>query len=202
MLNASHALAASDPGGAAVNGTTGAILLIGGMVAVLSSVAIFFGRGRRRQVSMQKSLVEDVRIGLDLLALQIEELSPTASAAAADAWDRLSAARRLAAESDAIPVLRAVRHTLLEGLAAAHAARTAAGLNAGPVPPPPSEIPTIDHPEQVTVGGHAWTAQPAYRPGFVHHFPGGKLDGVVVPGGWYAEPFWESLLLTPSDAVR
>ena len=190
---------APNPGGSSIDGRSGAILVIGALIALICAVALFFGRGRQRRMTVQRALADDVAIGLGYLAEQVEGLpegDAASNAASDEARERLSAARALAAESDAVAVLRAVRHTVLEGLAAAHAARAAAGLDAGPTPPPPSEVPITDQAADVTVDGLTWVVQPAYRPGFVHHFPGGKLAGVLVPGGWYSEPFWERLLTT------
>ena len=186
---------APNPGGSSIDGRSGAILVIGALIALICAVALFFGRGRQRRMTVQRALADDVAIGLAYLAEQVEGL-PEGDVASDEARERLSAARALAAESDAVAVLRAVRHTVLEGLAAAYAARTAAGLEAGPTPPPPSEVPTTEQAADVSVDGLSWVVQPAYQPGFVHHFPGGKLRGVLVPGGWYSEPFWERFLTT------
>jgi hypothetical protein len=195
-------VAAPDPGGSSVNGTTGAILVIGALVAIVISIAIFFGRGHRRQVSTQQALSDDVAIGLTFLAEQLAGIDASASVAASDAWNRLATARGVAANGDAIPVLRATRHTLLEGLAAAHVARTEAGLDPGPVPPSPSEVPTTEQAAEIVVDGLVASVWPMYRPGFVHHFPGGTIGRVAIPGGWYAEPFWERLLLSDADESR
>lgn len=192
------ALAAQDPGGTSIDGRTGAILVVGILVAVVVSIALFFGRVRRRRVSMQKALDDDVAIGLRYLDEQLDGLPVASSQAVLDASGRLAVARSALADDRSVPVLRAVRHTLLEGLAAAHFARAEAGLDPGPVPPPPSEAPMATAAADVTVDGRTWSVSPAYRPGFGHHFPGGRLSGVAVAGGWYAEPFWERLL-TPDE---
>jgi hypothetical protein len=192
--------AAPDPGGSQISGTTGAVFVIGVLVALVLSIAIFFGRGRQQRVSRQKALGDDVAIGLRFLAEQLEGIEPAASQAAADAWNRLTAARAIVETGDSEGISRAARHALLEGLAAAYVARGDAGLEPGPVPPPPSDVPVVPSEQQVTVDGRISRVLPAYRPGFVHHFPGGRFGRVLLPGGWYAEPLWEGFLLPPGPS--
>lgn len=191
--------AVQDPGGATLGSTTAYVLFLGVILAVVLSFLLLFGIGQRRDRRVRRALAADLDRGFALLTRQLADLPGAtvpsdAGQAERDARDRLAVARETAARGQQLPVLRAVRHTLLEGLAAAHAARSEAGLEAGAVPPPPNDAPLTDTPVDVVLGGRTFTAWPAYRPGSVHHFAGGTLDGVAVPGGWYAEAFWTELL--------
>jgi hypothetical protein len=186
-----------DPGGSSVGGGGVYVFVVGVIVAVLLSLLLFFGLGQLRDRKARREFARDLEQGFALLERQLDGLASHGNRAADEARNRLTAARALMEHGAGLPVLRAVRHTLLEGLAAAHFARRAAGLDAGAVPPPPNEAPLTDSPVTVEVRGTAHTGLPHYAPGSVHHFPGGILDGVEVPGGWYADAFWEAVLLDP-----
>jgi len=199
-------LADQNPGGVSVGGVTGVVVVLGLAAATLLSLLLIFGVGRGRTRRLTTELAADVEHGLVLLAAQLEEVrAPAADSggqlALHDAQERLAAARGLHAEAPArsLPVLRALRHMLLEGLAAAHEARRSAGLDPGPVPPPPTDAPLVGQASTVQVAGVSREAHPTYVPGAVHHFGGGRLAGLDVPGGWYAEAFWVPLLEQRSD---
>lgn len=111
-----------------------------------------------------------------------------------DARERLDAAAALRASSPSLPVSRRCRHLLLEGLAAVHFGYEAAGREPGPIPPPPTAAPLVESPVRVRVGDAEHVALPAYAPGYRCCYSGGLFDVAEVPGGWYADPFWEDLL--------
>ncbi|HVV30005.1 MAG TPA: hypothetical protein VHC41_03930, partial [Mycobacteriales bacterium] len=146
------------------------------------------------------AFARDVAQGLALLAAQLDGVP--AGLARTDAQGRLARAKEIAATGRGVPVLRAARHTLLEGLAAAYDARSASGLPVGAPPPPPNDAPVTAEPVDVVVDGRTYRALPAYRPGSVHHFAGGDLAGVSVPGGWYETPFWEPLLVADTEKAQ
>lgn len=191
-------LAGQNPGGVSVSGALGVILLTGLVVGTGLVVLLVLGVGRIRQRRATAALAADIDRGIVLLADSLarapREAGEPACRARQDAADRLAAARALRAAAGTPPVLRAVRHTLLEGLAAAAEARRLGGADPGPVPPAPGRAPLVAEPVTVQVAGRAYTAYPGYRPGVAHHFPGGRLAGVQVPAGWYAEDFWARLL--------
>jgi hypothetical protein len=221
-----------NPGGVSVGGVTGVVIILGLAAATLLSVLLLFGLGRGRARRVTGELAADVERGLALLAEQLNELAtePIAGAQGAgaqgagaqgagaagasapagaelarrDAQERLAAARELhgAGPGRNLPVLRAIRHILLEGLTAAHEARRLAGLDQGPMPPPPTDAPLVAALTPVEVAGLTWQANPGYVPGAVHHFGGGRLAGVDVPGGWYAQAFWVPLLEPPQSAPQ
>lgn len=187
--------ASQDPGGADLGRRAVylflLVLLVG--VAVLGGAA--FTRSELRNRRRRRELAADVERGFAFLERQLADLSASGDPATTDARERLTAARVLARNGSQPPVLRAVRHTLLEGLAAAYCARQAAGLRPGPVPPLPNAAPLTDVPVLVEISGRTYTGLPAYAPGSPYHFAGGTLADTEVPGGWYAEPFWAQLLI-------
>lgn len=190
---------AAGTGGTAVGGSTGAVVIIALLVVALVSIVVFFGRGRAARTSIQQELAADVKIGFAYLARQLQDVPDAAGTALVEARERLASAQAVAAAGTTMPVLRAARHTLLEGASAAWEARRSAGLDPGPIPPPPSNAPVTPRMVTVEVAHRSWTAHPSYVPGAVHHFAGGPLNDDHIPGGWYAEPFWEPLL-APADA--
>jgi hypothetical protein len=188
-----------DPGGTSLSTGSVYVLFFGILLAVLLSCLLIIGRGRWRERTLDRDLARDLDRGFALLERQLADVPIEGLPAAADARERLAAARALYGRGSGLAVLRAVRHTLLEGLAAAHYARTAAGREPGPRPPSPNDAVLTAERVDVELAGVVRVAQPRYEPGYVHHFAGGTLAGVEVPGGWYAEPFWDELLLGPTE---
>jgi hypothetical protein len=47
----------------------------------------------------------------------------------------------------------------------------------------------------VQVGDEVHEASPQYVPGRPHWYEGGYYGGQPVPSGWYAVPFWQTMLL-------
>jgi hypothetical protein len=70
------------------------------------------------------------------------------------------------------------------------------GLDPGPdVPMPEGQGPQLTEPARVQVGEDAYDGSPRYEPGRPHYYEGGYYGGQAIPGGWYATPFWQTLLL-------
>jgi len=176
-------------------------------LATVMGLLVTVGRGRRRARLALRLLREDADGFIAYLAARVAALAdaPTTDEAgrraAADASERLDAARALRARADQPAVLRAARRAALEGLAAAYDSARRLGIDPGPEPPPPTPAPMVQAPTAVDVAGARQTAMPAYAPGFAHHFGGGLLAGTAVPGGWYATPFWQPLLLDDDEAL-
>lgn len=197
---------APNPGGVSLGTAPGLFVLVMLFVGTMLSLIVTFGRSRRRLRDVASQLSADVETGLLLLSSRIEGLAGAdphgdAACALSDAEGRLAAARTLRAESAEPVVSRAVRRILLEGLAAVSEGDRLAGRDPGPPLPPPTPAVITDHAVRVMVAGAAYIAQPGYRPGFPYHYSGGVLGADEAPGGWYASPFWESLVaeLSPSS---
>jgi hypothetical protein len=161
----------------------------------VGGLAFYSRRKKQRALATARARVEPY---YDRLANEVNTLDPkdnaTARQAVADASERYNTAGSQLATADTIEKFASARRTTLEGLYAAVTARKALGLDPGPELPPIEEPQgeQLTQPQQVTVQGNNYQGYPQYTPGAPYYWGGGR----GVPGGWYATPFWETLLLT------
>jgi hypothetical protein len=160
----------------------------------IGGLAWYRRRQKKRELDLARAKVMPY---YDRLASEVSSLDPkdddTALQAIADASERFDAAGSQLATADSVEKFAQARRTTLEGLHAAVTARKALGLDPGP------ELPPIDSPRgeqlaearEVNVQGKAYQGYPDYTPGAPYYYGG----GYGVPGGWYATPFWETLLI-------
>jgi hypothetical protein len=165
------------------------------VIALLLGGVSFYQRGqRRRRLAEARANVEPY---YDRLAAELNSLDPKDNAVArqalSDASERFTSAGSQLQGADSVQRYLLARRTVLEGLYATSTARTALGLDPGPPLPPIYEGPEqqLTESQTVTVRGQNYQGYPSYTPGAPYYFGG----GVGVPGGWYATPFWETLLL-------
>jgi hypothetical protein len=172
-------------------------------VGALGGGAYLFVRGRRQKKETRQSL-EDARADVESLygrlGSDVQLLYPgddaIARQALADAGERYNATGALLAKADTLGEYAAARRTAVEGLAAARVVRERLGLDPGPeVPLPPGTGPQLEAPARVRVGDEEYEGSPRYTPGRPHYYEGGYYGGQRIPGGWYATPFWQTLLL-------
>jgi hypothetical protein len=166
------------------------LLAVGGLALYLWSRR----RRRLRELSDARAAVLPLyeRLGAELNNLEPGD-DARARQALRDAAERYTAAGAQLATADSIAKYEYAGRTALEGLYAARAARQALGLDPGP-PLPSMARPDAEHldrPRQVTVGDQTYQGYPGYTPGAPYYFGG----GYGIPGGWYAFPFWETLLV-------
>jgi uncharacterized membrane protein YgcG len=167
-----------------------AVLGAGGIAGLL-----WYRRRRtKRELDLARSKVMPY---FDRLAGEVNTIDPknddVAVKAMADASERYAAAGLQLDTADSVEKYAQARQTTLEGLYAARTARKALGLDEGP-PLPPASDPhgdQLSEPQEVTVQGKTFQGYPSYTPGSPYYYGG----GYGVPGGWYATPFWETLLL-------
>lgn len=186
----------SDGGGAG-SGAFLALLAVGGAAA---GVAVLRRNSKRQAKSFEaaRADVESLhgRLGADVSMLAAGDDDVVARQALADAGERYTMTGALLARADTPGEFAAARRTAVEGLTAARVARQRLGLDPGPeIPLPPGQGPQLQAPGRVQVGDEEYEGSPTYAPGRGHYYGGGILGGRVVPGGWYAVPFWETLLL-------
>jgi hypothetical protein len=143
--------------------------------------------GRRAEVL---SLYD--RLGHDVSNVDAKD-NEVARQALADAAERYTATGSLLEHADTDGEYDAAKRTALEGLYAARTARTALGLDPGAEIPPvaPAVGEQLTEEREVEVGDKSYRGYPTYTPGSPYYYGGGG----GVPGGWYAFPFWETLLL-------
>lgn len=180
----------------------GTVLAVLGLLG-LGGAAYVFSRSRRRKQQAAKDMegsradIESLynRLGADVSNLHPGD-DPVARQALADAAERYNATGALLSSADTHGEFEAARRTVAEGIAATRLARQRLGLDPGPeVPPPPAQGPQLSRREAVRVGDEEYEGSPTYAPGRRHYWGGGMLGGAMVPGGWYAVPFWQSMLV-------
>src|SRR5664280_403602 len=183
-------------------GSSGAgvvVLLVLLLLGALGLGGFVVSRRRRRERELS-NLKADVRSVLDRLGGDVTTLDPGDNAVARqainDASERYTAAGGMIASADTPEKLAVVRRTALEGLAMTRVARKALGFDPGPeIEPAPSSAQQLTAAERVRVGDRDYEGYPAYTPGAPHYFGGGMVGGGFVPGGWYAMPFWEGMMI-------
>jgi hypothetical protein len=194
----------SGSGGTATSsggGYGGALILaVLALIAVVGGVALY-GRTRatrRREMEGLRADVESLynRLGSDVSTLSAGD-DPVTRQALSDAAERYNATGALLSHADTPGEFAAARRTAVEGLMAARTARQQLGLDPGPeIAPPPGSGPQLTQEQRVRVGDQEFEGSPNYTPGRGHYYGGGFHNGQPVPGGWYAFPFWETMLMT------
>lgn len=192
----------SSSDGSSSGGASGLLplLLVGG--AGLGGYALLKSRrGKRENAQALEDARADVESLYGRLGSDVQLLSPgddaIARQALADAAERYNATGALMAKADTLGEYAAARRTAVEGLAMARVVRERLGLDPGPdVALPPGEGPQLDAPTRVQVGDEEYEGSPRYEPGRPHYYEGGYYGTQHVPGGWYATPFWQTLILS------
>lgn len=179
----------------------GTAVVLGGLgLAAAGGGAFLYSRSRRRRLTELESSRADVeslynRLGSDVATLSGGD-DQVARQALADAAERYNATGALMSQADTPGEFEAARRTAVEGLTAARVARSRLGLDPGPdIPAPPGSGPQLQAAERVKVGDQEYDGSPDYQPGRQHYYGGGTVNGQMVPGGWYAMPFWETMLI-------
>jgi hypothetical protein len=181
------------------SGGSGAVPWVLGGIGLLGAGgagAWVLSRRRRRQKEMEGRRAEVLSL-YDRLGADVQNLhggdDPVARQALADASERYTATGSQLSQADTHQEYDVARRTALEGLQAARTARKALGIDPGPDLPPiaPAYGEQLSTPQQVQVGDRTVQGYPEYTPGAPYYYGGGG----GYPGGWYAFPFWETLLL-------
>lgn len=183
-------------------GGRGVLALLGiGVVGGGAWWVVSSRRRRKADAQAQEDARADVeslygRLGSDVSLLSGGD-DEVARQALADAAERYNATGALMSTASSPAEWAAARRTAIEGITAARVARERLGLDLGPeVPPLPAGIvPQLAEDATVQLGEQVFEGSPAYQPGRPHWFEGGYHGETVVPAGWYATPFWQSILI-------
>jgi hypothetical protein len=158
---------------------------------------------RRRKEQQLADAREEALRWYDRLGGQIANLpggtEPAVKQSMVDAGERYNAAGAQLERADSPKQYELARETALEGLAYIRAARTAMGLDPGPEVPALAAqrgVGTITEEREVAVQGHNYKASPQPASDTPYYYPGGRVQGRPVPGGWYSEPWWKGALAT------
>lgn len=160
---------------------------------------------RRRNKHKRLKELEDARADVESLyhrlgsdvSLLFAGDDKVAQQALTDAGERYNATGALMAKADTLGEFAAARRTAVEGLAATRLVRERTGHDPGPeVPLPPGSVPALQEPARVQVGEEEYDGAPQYSPERPHYYEGGYYGSQQVPGGWYASPFWQTLILS------
>jgi hypothetical protein len=161
---------------------------------------MFWRRRKERQLADAR---EEALRWYDRLGGQIANLpagtEPAVKQAMVDAGERYNASGAQLDRADSPKQYELARETALEGLAYIRAARTAMGLDPGPDLPPLAAqrgVGSITQDREVDVQGHNYKASPRPASDTPYYYPGGRVQGRPVPGGWYSEPWWKGALAT------
>jgi hypothetical protein len=160
----------------------------------IGGLAWYRRRRRKRELETARAKVMPY---YDRLASEVNTIEPgeddVAVRAMADASERYEAATMSLDTADSVEKYAQARRATLEGLYAARTARKALGLDEGPPLPVVADTvgDQLSEPQEVSVQGKTYQGYPDYRPGAPYYYGG----GYGVPGGWYATPFWETLLI-------
>ena len=152
---------------------------------------------RKRENEGLRADVESLynRLGSDVMTLDAKG-DQLALQALSDASERYNATGSALATADTPGEFAAARRTAVEGLVAAQTARKQLGLDPGPeIPLPPGNGPQLTGEQRVQFDDQEYDGSPNYRPGNGHYYGGGNINGQMVPGGWYSQPFWTPFLL-------
>ncbi len=189
--------ATTDSGGSS---HTGAYLL-GGLVVLGGGGVLLARRSSRKRLDRENAASRaEVTQLYDRLGADVSNLDaagkPVAQQALADAAERYNACGAGLASASSEAEFAAARRSAVEGLTAARTARKELGLDLGPeIPLAPGSGPQLNAQQQVAFGDQQYDGSPNYRPGYQHYYGGGMLNGQMVPGGWYPQPFWTPFLL-------
>ncbi len=160
---------------------------------------MFWRRRRERQLADARA---EAQRWYERLGGQITTLSGDQQAvkqALADAGERYTAAGAALERATTPRQYELAGEIALEGLYYVRAARTAMGIDPGPeLPVMPSQrgVPQITQPRDLDVQGHRYLASPEATDATPYYYPGGRVQGRPVPGGWYSEPWWRNAFST------
>jgi hypothetical protein len=116
----------------------------------------------------------------------------------ADASERYTAASSQIDQATTARQAALAKESAMEGLYYVRAARTAMGMDPGPELESLTgqrSAGTVTEDRRINFEGREIEASPTPSERTPNYYPGGRVAGRPVPGGWYSEPWWKPALV-------
>jgi hypothetical protein len=181
----------------------GVLLVLIIVVIVAIGLAIYSSSkvsGRRNAASLADAKADARRL-IERLGGQVLNLTGTDDAskqAMADASERYTAASSQIDQATTVRQAALAKESAIEGLYYVRAARTAMGMDPGPELETLSgqrSAGTVTEDRRINFEGREIEASSTPSERTPNYYPGGRVAGRPVPGGWYSEPWWKPALV-------
>ena len=172
-------------------------------LAVYSSLK---ASGRRSAASLADAKADARRL-IERLGGQVLNITGTDDAskqAMADASERYTAASSQIDQATTARQAALAKESAMEGLYYVRAARTAMGMDPGPELESLTgqrSAGTVTEDRRINFEGREIEASPTPSERTPNYYPGGRVAGRPVPGGWYSEPWWKPALVAGAWGV-
>ena len=156
--------------------------------------------GRRTAASLADAKADARRL-IERLGGQVLNVTGTDDAskqAMADASERYTAASSQIDQATSPRQAVLAKESAIEGLYYVRAARTATGMDPGPELESLTgqrSAGTVTEDRRINFEGREIEASPTPSKRTPNYYPGGRVAGRPVPGGWYSEPWWKPALV-------
>ncbi|MGY4098637.1 DUF1542 domain-containing protein [Nocardia sp. R16R-3T] len=173
-----------------------------GVVILLAAAYVIYQTQQAKQRAVREfdDAAADARQMIERLAGQVYNLSGSneaAKQALADASERHIAAGSQIEQARTPAQARLAKQTAVEGMYYIRAARSAMGMDPGPVVPALDGQDTagkVTEKRVIEYEGREVAASPNPSAETPNYYPGGRVAGRPVPAGWYSEPWWRPAL--------
>jgi hypothetical protein len=156
--------------------------------------------GRRSAASLADAKADARRL-IERLGGQVLNITGSDDAskqAMADASERYTAASSQIDQATTARQAALAKESAMEGLYYVRAARTAMGMDPGPELESLTgqrSAGTVTEDRRINFEGREIEASPTPSERTPNYYPGGRVAGRPVPGGWYSEPWWKPALV-------
>lgn len=175
------------------------------IIVVIAAIALAVytsskASGKRSAASLADAKADARRL-IERLGGQVLNLTGSDDAskqAMADASERYTAASSQIEQATTPRQAALAKESAIEGLYYVRAARTAMGMDPGPELESLSgqrSAGTVTEDRRINFEGREIEASPTPSGRTPNYYPGGRVAGRPVPGGWYSEPWWKPALV-------
>jgi hypothetical protein len=175
------------------------------IIVVIAAIALAVyssskASGKRTAASLADAKADARRL-IERLGGQVLNLAGNDDAskqAMADASERYTAASSQIEQATTPRQAALTKESAIEGLYYVRAARTAMGMDPGPELESLSgqrSAGVVTEDRRINFEGREIEASPTPSERTPNYYPGGRVAGRPVPGGWYSEPWWKPALV-------